>query len=235
LAILLRALRPRRPLRRHNRNATGRSIATPATIAIAAAVVIAIETAIVAIATAIATFGATVRGIRAAMAVQGVKILVTIAVNPIRAGPRIRANRSATPAAASAASCLAKTRLPGKTRRLAKTKRLAKTSRPVKTRRLAKIKHLAPAMKLSARPMNGANAANAAAEAGADGAVADVTVGKTQAMAQARISLRAKAAPTTLPAQMSPGRERPRRRQRRRLTSAQSVRRLNRPLVSNLP
>jgi hypothetical protein len=164
-----------------------------------------------------------------------VKILETIAVNPIRAGPRIRANRSATPPPASAASCPAKTRRLAKTRHPGKTRRLAKTSRPVKTRRLAKTKHLAPAMKLSVHPMSGANAANAAAEAGADAAVADVTVGKARAMAQARISLLAKVQPTTLPAHRSPGRERPRRRQRRRLTSAQSVRRLNRPLVSNLP
>jgi hypothetical protein len=186
LAILPRALPPRRPLRRHNRNAIGRSIATPATIAIAAAVAVAvaIETAIVATATAIATFGATARGIRAATAVHAAKILETIAVNPIRAGPRIRAKRSATPAAASAASCLARTRRP------VKTSRLGKTRRPVKTSRLAKTKHLAPAMKLSAHPMNGANAANAAAEAGADAAVADVTVGKARAMAQARISPR---------------------------------------------
>jgi hypothetical protein len=79
------------------------------------------------------------------------------------------------------------------------------------------------------------NGGNAAAEAGVDAAVADVTVGKTPAMAQARISLRAKVQRTTLPAHRSPGPERPRCRQRRLLTSAQSVRRLNRLLVSNLP
>jgi len=189
-------------------------------------VAIAIETAIGATATAIATFGATVPGIRAATAVHAAKILETTAVNLTHAGLRIRGNRSATPAA-SAASRL------GRTRR-AKTSRLVKTSRPVKTRRLAKTKHRAPAMKLSVHPTNGANAVNAAAEAGADAAVGDETVGKTRAMVQGRISPRAKVQPATLPTHMSPGRERPRRRQRL-LTSAQSVRRLNRLLVSNLP
>jgi hypothetical protein len=222
LAILLRARRPRRPLRRHNRNATGRNIARSATTAIVAAAATAIETAIVE--TAIATLGATLRGIRAATAVHAAKILGTTVVNPTHAALRVRGNRSATPEA-SAANCLVKT-CP------AQTRGLGQTSRPAKTRRLAKTKHPAPAMKLSVHPTNGANAA---AEAGADAAVADVTEGKTRATAQGRISLRAKVQPTPLPAHLSPGRESLHRRQGRLLTSAKSVRSLNRLLVSNLP
>src|SRR5277367_4893822 len=129
MAILRRARRPMQRLHRHNRNATGRSIATSATIAIAAAAAIAIETATVGIATAIATFGATVRGIRAAMDVHAATILETIAVNPTRAGPS-RGNRNATPAP-SAAKRLDRNKRP------VKIKDPAKIKAPVKTRRLA--------------------------------------------------------------------------------------------------
>jgi hypothetical protein len=209
-------------------------------IAIAAAAT-ATETAIAVIAIEIATFGVTAPATRAATAVRAVRILETIAMNPTRAGLKVRANRIAMPAA-NAASSRAKIKHHGKTRHLARNRHLARSSPPAKTRRhaqtrgLAQTRHLDPAMKPSARPTSGANAAG---EVGADAAAADVTAGRTPAMARGRISLQAKVRrPTISRAPMSPGQETLRLRQRRPrlLTSVRwNVRHLNRLLGSSQP
>ena len=126
LAILPPALRPRRPLRPHNLNATGRSTATCATIAIAAAAT-GIEIAIAATATAIATFVVTVPAIRAATAAHAATIHATIAMNLSAAPPRAPGNLSAMPAASAASRLVKSSPAPGsgasrRTRRLARTR-----------------------------------------------------------------------------------------------------------------
>lgn len=165
-------------------------------IAIAAAVRIEIEIAIAETAIAIATYGVTGRGIRAATAVRAASIREIIAMKLTRAGLRIRASRTATPAF-SAASRLAKIKGLVKTKDLAKIKERVRSSRLARSRRLVMSKHLAPVMKPSDLPTTAASAASAVVEVGVAAAVADVTAARTPRTAQVRISLQAKVRATT--------------------------------------
>lgn len=175
----MRLRRPRRP----KRNATGPRIAMRVTTAIAA-VPIAIETAIGEIATAIETFGATARGIRAGTDVHAATIRgwTTVPDNQ---------NAARTPRVA---------RRRGKSKHPVKSKRLVLQTKDLvlQTRRLDPSNRRAPinlATKASALPTNAASAVSEADEAAAGAAAADAMAAKTTRMAQAQAQAQAPATP----------------------------------------